>query len=461
MNHIIYPTIDFYIYNLVDGSEEFWTKNLPNEIGKLPLDKAADITNSDYVELLKLRENDPKNYYSLTEADKSKFSYPVQGFYYPVQMGDTYGILLDCSVDDKSKPYSIERYKDIKKIADEKHGNLGKNWVISGYLPSESDEQLKLLVKEICELLIPEDCQLNSQWGKFMDGLVFETKPLSLTKQKIGEENYGLIILYRDKSNMEKANNFYRDWMQMFCFRNKIIWAYDNAQQLKKVLERKFLRIEEEIPEIKFIAPEASLSSRNLEHLKRGLKKSRHTLYAYATGLSSLEVQLQTLETNLQNYQDCLKIISNKAREAGETDLKFLRIFSNTAINKYKTQIKSDIASLSPGLRMLENLTDTIRGIVEVEQAESDRRLENLIAAAGVGVGTASAAASSIANFVKEIREPQIIQKPAEPLTPPPPPSPWSNFWFAFFFSILIGAAFGIGTWLLLAFFRSWRYYKK
>jgi hypothetical protein len=65
----------------------------------------------------------------------------------------------------------------------------------------------------------------------------------------------------------------------------------------------------------------------------------------------------------------------------------------------------------------------------------------------GVGVGTGSLAASSIANFVKEIRQPQLAEKPSiQQLTA----DAWSNFWFAFLFSIGIGAGASLVTWVVL-----------
>ncbi|NEQ38566.1 MAG: hypothetical protein F6K40_20750 [Okeania sp. SIO3I5] len=43
-------------------------------------------------------------------------------------------------------------------------------------------------------------------------------------------------------------------------------------------------------------------------------------------------------------------------------------------------------ANLSPNLKLLENLINSIRGITEIEQAESDRYFQELVAIISVGL---------------------------------------------------------------------------
>jgi hypothetical protein len=130
--------------------------------------------------------------------------------------------------------------------------------------------------------------------------------------------------------------------------------------------------------------------------------------------------------------------------------------------NRYIKQVEQDYASLRPGLEALENLLHPIQSLVDLEEAERDRLLENWIAVIGIGMGTASIAASAIANFVEKIRQPQTIEtippsKSPTPSTPQTLPlSPWSNFWFAFLISIAIGAAFSLLTLISLPIVRSW-----
>lgn len=151
----------------------------------------------------------------------------------------------------------------------------------------------------------------------------------------------------------------------------------------------------------------------------------------------------QTIEVNLINYKEGFKNIKNKAAELGEIDLIFLDKFSELTEKKYSQQIDKDYASLSPGLRLLENLINTIRGIVEIEQTQINSRIEtqnrnfqNLVAVAGVGISTASLAATGIAPLIQQIttpptNQPTKITNPSHEAV-----SIWSGF---FIFCLLLG----------------------
>ncbi|MFO7092417.1 hypothetical protein B9R42_25800, partial [Arthrospira platensis PCC 7345] len=103
--------------------------------------------------------------------------------------------------------------------------------------------------------------------------------------------------------------------------------------------------------------------------------------------------------------------------------------------------------SLSPGMILLENLIKTIEGIVEINQAKREDRLERAIAAASIGVGTASAAASSIANYsegiLTEIASFVLLRNKTEA----PTIHPVSTASLTFVISCVIGLILGWLTW--------------
>lgn len=157
--------------------------------------------------------------------------------------------------------------------------------------------------------------------------------------------------------------------------------------------------------------------------------------------LSQLHSQLRTITINLANYQQRLKEFS---KVDPNCQLTTLAEFSQFAAKKYERQVKTDYESLSPGMILLENLIKTIEGIVEINQAKREDRLERAIAAASIGVGTASAAASSIANYSEGILTGFI---PTENNAAPPTLHPGLTASFAFIASCLIGVIFGGLTW--------------
>ncbi|MBP0016200.1 MAG: hypothetical protein J7647_01430 [Cyanobacteria bacterium SBLK] len=76
--------------------------------------------------------------------------------------------------------------------------------------------------------------------------------------------------------------------------------------------------------------------------------------------------------------------------------------FSQRVAQYYLPQIEQDIATLTPGLRLQQTWIETLRGIVEVKRAKSDREIEALIGAAGVGAGVSSAVASATSALIKD-----------------------------------------------------------
>ena len=84
--------------------------------------------------------------------------------------------------------------------------------------------------------------------------------------------------------------------------------------------------------------------------------------------------QQHTVEVNERNYE--------KQREKIFPNDKFLEKFSKIVKDKYQVQLQKDYLGLNPGLAILENLTATIRGMVEIKQAQRDRNLNANIAIA-------------------------------------------------------------------------------
>ncbi|MEK0189753.1 hypothetical protein, partial [Microcoleus anatoxicus] len=65
-------------------------------------------------------------------------------------------------------------------------------------------------------------------------------------------------------------------------------------------------------------------------------------------------------------------------------DLQFLQDFWNKAKQHYPKQIQKDIDNFRPCLEILQSLTDTIRGTVEIRKAESDRTFQTAVGILGV-----------------------------------------------------------------------------
>ncbi|MEM6751901.1 MAG: hypothetical protein AAF630_02765, partial [Cyanobacteria bacterium P01_C01_bin.38] len=161
--------------------------------------------------------------------------------------------------------------------------------------------------------------------------------------------------------------------------RHKIIWAYENGRKLKSRLMKKYGSSLTNITD---------LSKKGLQELKEDLLTNTNNLSTYVRDINDLDIQKHTVEINLYNYDI---ICEHKFYNAD-----FLESFSKIVKDKYKIQLEKDYLSLNPDLAILENMTSTIRGMVEIEQAEKDRNLSNTVAIFAVGLATSQLTSSII-----------------------------------------------------------------
>ncbi|MEQ8382492.1 MAG: hypothetical protein RH949_08990, partial [Coleofasciculus sp. A1-SPW-01] len=103
-----------------------------------------------------------------------------------------------------------------------------------------------------------------------------------------------------------------------------------------------------------------------LDALKNLLNQIPHTALDYARCLRDLRAHHTAMETNLTNFdtkQQKLAQFGNIPQFWGD----FLK-----ASHIWKQQIQTDINYLSPGQDLFGQMLETVRGIVDLDQAERD-----------------------------------------------------------------------------------------
>ena len=318
---------------------------------------------------------------------------------------------------------------------------------MAGEMPNPNlDETETLALAKACyrAFLPGADWQSNYQGqGRFLGGTIFELwgkAPSSSLQHHI------IIALYPYSKSIEQTTPFIPNWLNLFAFRHKILWANRQSQTLKKRLQPDFVVIEE--------CMNGLTKKVNLKELDRLLVKAQNTLAVYATDLHDLEYQARTIEINLHNYNKWLAVVPEKVDEIGtrellpepinflikvseaitiipsidiysvmikvtnlQCDLKFLAKFSDENAETYLLQVQKDYDNFSPGLRLLEVLINSIRATVEVHKANRDRNLEIIAGSVGFGLTITSILAGISAQF------PTVIV-PADILTYEDDPNP-------------------------------------
>ncbi len=116
----------------------------------------------------------------------------------------------------------------------------------------------------------------------------------------------------------------------------------------------------------------------------------------------------------------------------GENELFLFQTFSDKR-SQFLTQIHTDLNYLTPGKILFGQYIETVRGIVEIEQAEINQDLQDLIHEISVGIAAGAIMASSSGL----ITQPWSLPSRDRPLLPPHP----------FFIALIFSALCSVGAW--------------
>jgi hypothetical protein len=464
MSKIQYPTVDLFIYNLIEESkssqfpEKYW-KNLSQQ----------------------LKDNSFSTKINDEDAERLDFwntiSSTVDGCYSQATLDDTICLRYSCSFDDKDDKLelseiasTITQLKDLAilpKVKDLPPGRLseddylGQTWMISGWTVPDNSQIAESIAHEIYKALINQEYQYQ-QTGEFLGATVWEMWRGEGLWEGIEQDSHVIVIFYPEQAKFAEAAKYYNAWRYLFSCRHKIIWAYEQGRELKLRLLKQFknsrkdnstlskqgfheLQINNNLSKKglhEIQTDNSTLSEKGLHELKADLQTNINALSSYVYDINLLQVQQHTVDVNLGNYE--------KQRQKLFPSQKFLEEFSKIVKDKYQVQLEKDYLSFNPGLAILENVTDTIRGMVEIEQAQRDRRIEtqntnfqNAVAVIGVAVATASFTASIVSPFVKDICELPSIK----PFTAKQPlPEPMLNLVLVLLLSLGLGWLAGLFT---------------
>lgn len=394
MTDIIYPTLDLFLYDLRKGLGETQEELNLNQAffnKKIPVVSYQDLFGLDNffeVEYLELLSEVP-----LFKYIKDNLS--LQGYYYPVRLGDTYGLIIDSSVDDKIVPQPVKTFATLKAAIEERlkgeTATLGQTWMISGWLPNEIDKGTEDIAKDCYKALIPlGNWQRDLQGsGTFLGATLFELfqyrsllkeGPLTPTNIQTVQENIHVIIaIYPNENAAEKAAEFYSDWMRLFSYRHKILWSYGQSRVLKQSIKNYYSDVEVKLEKT------AQKNTKYLDFSKaqETLIEVQRALNHYTADLKKLDFQASTIDINLGNYKKRLENMEKKAGE--ETDLKFLNDFTTTVTEKYQLQIHKDTDNLQRALTLLNDTISAVKIQVDIEKAKGDSNFQELITIVGVG----------------------------------------------------------------------------
>ncbi|AUB44290.1 Membrane-bound metallopeptidase (plasmid) [Nostoc flagelliforme CCNUN1] len=407
----------------ITQNQERFVRRFPERLHTII--KQRNTIEGEYVELLGKQGKET--------FDSSTVQYSLKGWYYPVRLGDSYGLLLDCSVEHslgnvqqaKNENIPVSCFTDLKRELEKQLSNtpstIGQVWMLSGQLSNFTPDNAKVIVREcsqVNELNLNWDLDFRDQ-TQFLGGMLFEFWryrlhiPPDLRKvsniHDIQENNYTLIFIYPDENTAKKAAEFNFDWLRLFHYRSKIIWAYGQSQYLKKQLRNDWKDIKRYQEEFK----KAKSGKLDLKKLRQTLVNVQDTLWNYSVNLNYLGTQKRTIEINLLNYERRLENIKQKLIALQTpNNLDNFQQFIEDVKRKYLLQIANDYESLNIGLTLLTDLINSIRGVTEIESSERDRTFQGIVAIFGVGLAAGSLAVSIAGQFPEAIHPKDAAKYP-------------------------------------------------
>jgi len=402
--------------------------------------------NSSRVELLKESEVKDGDY-SLPFAGKISLDdaqqVTIKGFAHPLRLHDSYGLWLNLrrpEEEDDGQPTEKVEISCLSRLTSnncftlkKSDRLLGQTLLITAWLTDAKDEKHlhHQIAQECLQALFPNESQrppFNRQ-GELFGSPIFEYGLFS----QLAQYQHVLIWLFRDSKADEGFNQCYQELLDLFFFRSKVVKAYQDSRETYHQVACAYQEIETLLDTLPKKQDKDEVTTDELADLKNKLKELPQLALTYTRLLRNLEDYHNTIAINEYNYSERLQKISGIIQN---DELLFLKTFSQKNSPFFQKQIQADLGYFRHGSTLLEQATASIRGIVEIEQAERDRSLEKTIQIIGVGLG-AGAIVSGVVT--------QHIDKPFAPLSfnNPPHPLVLSLFW-----SVLATVCFGALAWL-------------
>ncbi len=338
-----------------------------------------------------------------------------KGFLYPQFLNDTYSFSLTLYRRQKLGDDEIS-YSDLSQLKppedffvgtyagsqDEIRELLsqafwGSTILLSGFIAQNRPDKAESL-KDTADDILKKFLGINSleqappfyQSGEFLGGYIYEYKSI------FRQHRYGqiLILLIFDETTTDKLNDIQWDLPELFLYYHKNREIFRDSRKEYKASQDEIKKIEETIKKVPSNITnngQRDLSDEDLKLLKWEIKNLLDWSLRYSQRIRSLGTFQNTIEINRQNYLDTLSRMEVKS----QSDLGIWRDKADRTFERFQRQIEVDLVYLQQGERLLDTAINSIRGLVEIDQAERDRILENQIQSIGVGIAAGAIVAST------------------------------------------------------------------
>ena len=386
---------------------------------------------------LPLRDDSPSRHFELlqgvcpaTERQRLRFSLKqpnCQGFIYPQVIHDCYALNWALQVPEKmgQDGYSCQELAQLNPqqcflpISNSPLGDVGQTLLLTAYVAPpkpENPKELEAFAQGCLQGLVgenpPQPPPRLYRCYSLLGGYLFEYGDPDLGVQ---DNPYGhvLIWFFFDEEPTQILPQFYWQLIDLFLYYHKITKIFQDSRGFYRIADKLVDKNEAILKTVQkdYLreSKTGKLSELKLEELKGTLKQLLTTSLDYSKQLRNLEYSRNSIAINRSNYQ---AVLARMEQLAGGP-LEAFRVFLEKEATGFETQIGADLNYFNQGSMLLNQGIATIRGLVDVDQAECDRdryisekeqyvkenqanqALEDQIQSIGVGIAAGAIVASA------------------------------------------------------------------
>lgn len=403
-NRIFAPNVYLFAYSLIDGAEG----------SKNPLWQEADkiincfFQGENITDRLIFTDSNNENRTYLLKDDSLNFTSTqnpeIEGFAQPQKIQDCYALWLNIGYSDEDETVGDVEVEVLQKlnpnhilILPQTDKILGQTLLITAWLTNKTKqrdrEYLRNLANQCCQTLLGDKTPPFYRAGELFDSAIFE---YGNPKQ----DSQVLVWLFRDETADQQYDKYQQELISLFLYRTKIVKAFQDSRLIYKALNQDYAQIEENVDRIQQKLATSNTNYTYLDDFKTQLKTLARESLSYTRLLRKMEDFGNTIEINIYNYNEKIEQICGTL-EIDKEELSFLKYFGQETGPLFSRQIKADLGYFEHGTDLIEQAIASIRGIVEIDQAEANQDLQDLIQAVGVGIA-AGAIVSSVSGLITQ-----------------------------------------------------------
>ncbi|MBW4635706.1 MAG: hypothetical protein KME30_28660 [Iphinoe sp. HA4291-MV1] len=346
----------------------------------------------------------------------------IKGFVHPLRLHDSYALWLNLRRPEKKDDGTQTEDVDVALLSKLNPNNcfileknkffLGQTLLITAWLAGAKDEKhLHEIAQECLEAIFPNPSQRPPfhRQGELFGSPIFEYGLFS----QLANYQHVLIWLFRDSKADENFKLCYQELLDLFFFRAKVVKAYQDSRETYHRVASAYEKIENEINNLPKKEKNNEVTTAELKELKNKLKELPQLALEYTRWLRNLEDYQNTIAINEYNYSERSQQINGIIKDG---DLLFLKTFAQENSPFFQKQIQADLGYFRHGSTLLDQAIASIRGIVEIEQTERDRSLENTIQVVGVGLGAGAIVSGVITQHIDKPFAPIFSNNPLHPI---------------------------------------------